>query len=94
MAATIGRPAHSIVYHTEILRAYTESRILLVKRETELVMKMLKQPPVATHVTADGPYWSNDRPKLFNYVESELQRVRADIAEIDRQFRFKEDAKP
>ncbi len=76
MAATIGTPAHSIVYHPEILRSYAESRILLVKRETELVMEYV-------------------RTKLpSSLLVAEIARVRADITEIDRQFRFKDEAKP
>lgn len=87
MATTIGKPTQGMVYHPEVFRAYAESRILLVKRETELVMEMLRQSPVATSVASQTEYPTSP-------VESELQRVRTDIAEIDRQFRFKDDAKP
>jgi hypothetical protein len=94
MAITTHGSKCSWVLHPEAVKGYLECRKLLVERETAIVMKMMEWDAIQPVLTGKPPKqmrWFSHAERFVEcpvgektFVQTELETVRAEIAEIDR----------
>lgn len=83
MAVTTHGSKFSWVLHPEAVKGYLECRKLLVERETQLAYMRCNLDGKLISVTEEIGTYKIKNPSIA-VIETELETVRAEIAEIDR----------